>query len=159
MVIVTSNHYLIAKSISHIVLDEFIDYTDARTRSGKYTSIPRPRYDICITYIPEYAQRADDTRECTIRLTSKAQAHIIYRDLISQIREQMPDQLFLDNVVDSILNQYDPEALSLKENKELMSYKEALNDVESEEVRSIRKKKRRNQKLLRGAKTSNRRRK
>lgn len=157
MVIVTSNHYLLAKSISHIVLDESVDYTDVRTKSGRYASVPRARYDIYITYTPEHTQRADETRECVIRLTSKAHAHAVYKDLVNQIREQLPDQAFLNSIVDSILNQYDPEALSLKENQEILAFKEALDDAQPTKIRSSRKKKRRNQKVLRRSKTSSRR--
>jgi hypothetical protein len=160
MVIVTSNHYIIANKIQHITLDENTDFVDIRSKGGRYKTIVRPLYTITVVYEPDSGSNSgngsfrDYTRECIITLRSKVDAHRIYKDLVQQIREQMPDQLYLDQAMENLLKRYDPEAFSSSEEKQLYKLKEAMYDGETDKVRKPRKEKRRSKKVLRRTKSS-----
>jgi hypothetical protein len=146
MVIVTRNHYVIAAKIHHITLDENIDYVDVRSKSGRYKSVPRQKYTITMVYVADggsnNSNNRDDVRECVIELGSKYDAHLIYRDLIKQIREQMPDQLYMDTALDHLLNQYPIDQIAESEKNDIAKKEGLLSDRRAKKIRSPRKKKR-----------------
>ena len=108
MVIVTKNQYLLASKIHHITMSEHIDYLDVRNSSGRMTSVKNCWYNLSIIYSPETTQqghnnglgRGDEIRECAVQIRTAVDAHKVFRDLIQQIREQMPDQLYLDTALE-----------------------------------------------------------
>lgn len=108
MVIVTQNQYVLAAKIHHITMDENIDYVDARNKHGRNVSVKNASYTITIIYVPDNpsnnsSNRNDESRECTVVLRNAVTAHKIFKDLIEQIREQMPDQLYLDKALERML--------------------------------------------------------
>lgn len=163
MVIVTQNQYILAKIIHHITLNENVEYIDLRIK-GKLTNVKQETFTINIVYTPDNpnpgSNRHDEWRECAVVLRSKADAYRAYKELIHQIREQSPDQLFLDKVMESILSSDLTEEISDKPSKDeelnLYSLEEKRHDRRAKKVRSIRKTKAKSKRILRKSKRSNR---
>lgn len=125
MVIVTQNQYLLASKIHHIVMDENVNYIDGRNAAGKMISIRDVNYVIQIIYSPENVNssngqlsNSNDQRECSVTIRSAVNAHKVFRDLIQQIREQMPDQLYLDTALERMIASADLETLQAKDQRE-----------------------------------------
>lgn len=117
MVIVTKNQYLIAHKIHHVTMDELVEYNDVKNNQGRSVSIRDVRYVINIVYCPEPSastssnHRFDEQRECSVTIRKAVDAHNIFKNLIQQIREQMPDQLYLDTALERMLAGTDIEKL------------------------------------------------
>ena len=137
IVIVTRNQYIVASRINYAVLNESYDFKDTRDRNGRYRSIKTYNYVINVEYIADSSQGSrEDVRECVININKKADAYRIYKNLIEQLREQMPDALFLNQAIDNLF--LDP-TLSHEEQD---AYKEIRYDRGTEKVRRTRKTKR-----------------
>ena len=150
MVIVTQNQYILASKIHHITLDEHKELIEFRL-NGKWQADVLPKFTISIYYAPDNgSSNVNDIRECVVYMTDKHDARKVYKDLISQIREQMPDQLYLDKAFENLLKQdvdikTDTERRS--ENRGFLLGKRLLGDYsddgKSTKIRKPRKKKRR----------------
>lgn len=159
IVIVTQNQYLIASRIHYVNLNESYDYVDIGHGSNR-RSVKEFSHNIHIVYTPDHgtpshslSSTREELRECTVNIRGKLNAHRVYRDLIRQIREQMPDQLFLDKALEALLGQ----ELSLikdDEREELRLAKAVTSDRSTKKIRSTRKTQRRSKKVLRRAKSS-----
>ena len=166
MVIVTQNQYLLASKIHHITMDETVNYIDVRTASGKHMSLRDAHYVIQIIYSPEtinsnngQVRSSDEQRECSVTIRSAVDAYKVFKDLIQQIREQMPDQLYLDTALERLIAGTDLASLVEKdqndeEDKFMVSLTalEKKNDRRAKKVRKPRKAKRANKKVLRRTK-------
>jgi hypothetical protein len=151
MVIVTQNQYILASKIHHITLDEDSDYQDLWVGSRKRTTIDK-FYRITVVYAADSSHQSngnfkssDDYRECVVNISSKEHAYKVFKNLIQQIREQMPDQLFLDKALEKLLSEPVPETLLTEGGVE--------DDGSTEKVRRSRKEKKRNKKVFRRSKT------
>lgn len=143
-------------------MDEHRDYQDVRTNKGKQFTVIQKRFVINILYSPEQTQNngglsshRDGVNTCEVTILSKKNAYAVYRDLIKQIREQCPDQLFLDKAMDNLLagddggesnisfgNSNDDDCFDLAE-------MEKINDRSPKKASKPRKAKRPNKKVLR----------
>lgn len=154
IVIVTKNQYLLCQRIHHIVLNELHDYSDVRNKAGRMVSVRENSYNINIIYTPE-ATNSHNTREerhdCNVTIKGKVDAYRVYKDLIQQIREQMPDQKFLDKALESLLTDEDflkIETSSLDDDCRTKC-EEAPSDRRPKKIRRARKAKRNSKKVLR----------
>lgn len=165
IVIVTKNQYLIASKIHFITLNEGHEYVEVGHGYQRNT-YKELIYNIHIVYSSDTTStnnnnsnhiNRDEHRECNVSIRGKVNAHKVYRDLIRQIREQTPDQLFLDKALEALLG----EDISVIENQEREDLKcvEAMNDRSTKSVRKPRKTKRASKKVLRRPKGGNRGRK
>lgn len=157
MVIVTQNQYLLASKIHHITLDEQINYQDIHDERGRSRSIKDVHYVIQIIYAPENVnsnngqlRSQDEQRECSVTIRSAVNAYKVFKDLIQQIREQMPDQLYLDTALERMISQMDVATLQEKDDRdkeEMATFGikalEKKNDRKPKKVRKPRKTKRR----------------
>lgn len=118
MVIVTQNQYLLASKIHHIVMDELVEYTDVKTVNGRNISLKEISYRIQIVYSPENinsnsnSSTREEHRECYVTIRNAVDAHAVFKNVVEQIREQMPDQLFLDKALERMIANVDITALS-----------------------------------------------
>lgn len=157
MVIVTQNQYLLASKIHHITMDEQVNYQDIRDERGRHRSIKDVSYVIQIIYAPENVnsnngqlRSNDEQRECSVTIRTAVNAHKVFKDLIQQIREQMPDQLYLDTALERMISNMDLATLQAKDDKDdqemgLFNLKavEKKNDRKPKKARKPRKTKRR----------------
>ena len=157
MVIVTQNQYLLASKIHHITMDEQVNYQDIRDERGRHRSIKDVHYVIQIIYAPENVnsnngqlRSQDEQRECSVTIRTAVNAHKVFKDLIQQIREQMPDQLYLDTALERMISQMDMATLQAKDDQdkeEMATFGikalEKKNDRKPKKVRKPRKTKRR----------------
>lgn len=170
MVIVTQNQYLLASKIHHITMDEQVNYQEVRGANGKQKTIADRYYQITIIYSPESVtnsngnqiRSSDEQRECSVIIRGAVDAHKVFHDLIQQIREQMPDQLFLDKALERMIANADFDLIekadkrkkddldSLFELRKLFGG--TVNDRSTKKVRKPRKAKRRSKKVLRKSK-------
>ncbi len=152
IVIVTRNQYIIADKIHHVTLDERKEYHDVRNPKGKFVGITQRSYHINIIYTPDSnSSGRNDRTECSVNILGKADAYKVYRDLIQQIREQSPDQLFLDKVLENLLT---PDDIAQINNESLvddwaLDIAETKNDRSAKKARKPRKAKRSSKKVLR----------
>lgn len=165
LVIVTQNQYILAQRIHHIVLNEGYEYHDIRNHAGRVIGVRENTYSIYMLYTPEQTQHGhqntrEEVRECTVTMRGKVHAYRVYKDLIRQIREQMPDELFLNKALESLLSEDDfakiaeSEAEDERKCEEKMSVK-AFN-ARARKIRAARKAKRASKKVLRKSKRSRR---
>lgn len=166
MVIVTQNQYLLASKIHHITMDENVNYVEVRTTAGKLVSLRDAHYVIQIIYSPENVannngqlRSSDEQRECSVTIRSAVDAYKVFKDLIQQIREQMPDQLYLDTALERMIANADLASLQERdaENEEdkftvSLTVVEKKNDRRAKKIRKPRKTKRTSKKVLRRSK-------
>lgn len=145
MVIVTKNQYILANKIHHITLDEHKEVLEYR-KSGKWHSEIINKFTITLYYTPDNGatnNNFNDVRECSVYISDKYDAKSIYKDLISQIREQMPDQLYLDKAFENLLKQEDDVKIQADKLINKTSELGRIYDRKPAKVRKLRKKKRR----------------
>ena len=166
MVIVTQNQYLLAAKIHHIVMDEVVNYVEVRTTKGKVVSLRDAHFVIQIIYAPENVannngqiRNQEEQRECSVTIRSAVNAYKVFKDLIQQIREQMPDQLYLDTALERMIANTDMASLAEKdaENEDdrwvaSLTAVEKKNDRRVKKVHKPRKAKRVSKKVLRRTK-------
>lgn len=127
MVIVTKNKYIVADKINHVVLHENINWVDIRGKNGKPLSVREVTYSLEIQYVVVGGQgNSRDTQTTTIALSSRKNALGVYKSLVEQIREQHPDQLYLDKALELLFTDIKDELSSsnIDEDYEDMSDKE-----------------------------------
>ena len=157
MVIVTQNQYILASKIFHVTLNEEYDWKSRSGNSSGRGMYREYKYTITVLYAPEVLTNnsREDKMECVVVIRGALNAYKIYKDLINQIREQLPDQLFLDKAIENILNQEDLEKIKIRDDNDLIEER-LLNDAITNEVRRAGKAKRSRKKVLRRSKGSNR---
>jgi ABC-type antimicrobial peptide transport system permease subunit len=131
VVIVANQCYLLAEAINYMVINECDDSDDRswhpttpkarkmyrdRKKRDKYEVMyrnERKPYQIIINFIPKGAasmqnntnslsKKSDDTT-VTIRVHGLQPTISLFQDIVSQIRDQIPDELFLDRLVQNFL--------------------------------------------------------
>jgi hypothetical protein len=156
MVIVTQNQYILATKVHSVTLDESRDWVEVKV--DKHTvSVRDAMYTINITYAPDTASAnsgRDEYRECSVTVHGKVQAYKLFKELINQIREQMPDVLFLNQALENLLNQ---DTLDMIGQEEINERKEegARYDAFASKIRGVGKAKRKRKKVLRRSKKRN----
>lgn len=163
MVIVTQNQYIQASRIHSVVLNEESDWVEVQL-DRRTISIKEFKYNINIIYSPDSTQGngvfgsghssgRDEFKECVVTLRGKVAAYKVYKDLVNQIREQMPDALFLDKALENLLNQ--EEIVRIKTDEDLdKEQEEKQYDAIANAIRRVREAKRTGKKVLRRAKRS-----
>ena len=127
MVIVTQNQYILASKIHHITMDEQQNHNEVRTTNGRYRTVVDKYFQITVIYSPELTQqqinnnngRDPEQRECSVVIRGNVKAHLVFKNLIQQIREQMPDQLYLDTALERMLAGIDMESLKEKDEDDI----------------------------------------
>jgi len=106
IVIATDKMYVVAKKIYSIYLDEDIDLRYyGRSRLTFFC------YNIKITFEPDDAgnqttitpSRSNDIMTVEFKVHGHSRAINVYKDIVNQIREQCPDQVYLDKIAESFL--------------------------------------------------------
>jgi hypothetical protein len=155
MVIVTQNQYVLATKIHAVTLSEDHEWVDL-TVNGKRTNVKEYKYVLSIIYTPDLTgqntNHKDETKECSVTLRGKVNAYKVYKDLVSQIREQMPDTLFLHQAIENLLKQEDLVQIQ-SEDDECKKQEEKTYDAIAAAIRGIRKTKRKRKKVLRRPKS------
>ena len=161
IVIVTQNQYIVASRIHHISLDEHSSTHDGSV-DGLPQSFREKYYQITVVYSPDNVNtghnqtRGDEHRECSVIIRRAKDAHLLFKGVIDQIRQQVPDQLFLDKAIQQMLEGADMEEIEAKDhysNYEDMKKKVAPNaHTSSKKVRLLRKTKRGSKAVLRKSK-------
>jgi hypothetical protein len=155
LVIVTSNQYILASKIYDITLEENYHTMEYRNSKGKLVGASYRVYTINVHYVPANppnpSSSREDVRGCSITIESKSCAHKVYQDLIRQIREQMPDELYLDKAFEHLLEIKDAPL-----DEEGLPMEEELDDTSTKKIRRARKTKKDGKKVLRRSKRSNR---
>lgn len=144
--IVTSRNFLICESINHISLHkEDIDGFNLRgARNGyliniNFNALSRNNNQSNGGF---GSKSNEDLDHVSIRVVGEKVALRFFKEIVAQIREQTPDAAYLDKMVENLLKGDD-----------------IHDDPSTAETDRTRPKKRRNKKVLRGAKSSSNRRK
>ncbi len=114
IIIVTKNQYICASQVHAVLLDEEHNYIDVSEIPRKVKRVKENVYTIKVTYTPEdsaVSQRSssnnhgngDGTYEACVEIKGYKNAHDIFATLVNQIREQQPDQLYLQKFIDDLL--------------------------------------------------------
>lgn len=102
IVVVTDRQYIVAKKIFDISMQEGYDSVTVGVGAKRKEHIIKT-YTINIRYETELGGHAGHLMNCQISLNSNKQANKIFRSLIEQIREQCPDQVYLDKAMEKLL--------------------------------------------------------
>lgn len=167
MVIVTQNQYILAAKINHVTMDEQLNTMELRHKNGGVYHVIDRYFQITVIYTPEASQsansnsfgsssgnRGDEVRECSVILRGAVHAHTVFKNLIQQIREQMPDQLYLDTALERMLTGIDMDDLKDQDANQ-DNYKLEISHATKPRAKKVRKPgkaKRTSKKVLRGAK-------
>lgn len=165
MVIVTQNQYILASKINHVTMDEQLNTMELRQPNGRLYHVIDRYFQITVIYTPEASQttnsygntngnRGDEVRECSVVLRGAVHAHTVFKNLIQQIREQMPDQLYLDTALERMLTGVDMDALKDQDTRQDDFKLEISHAIKPspKKVRKPGKAKRTSKKVLRGTK-------
>jgi hypothetical protein len=152
MIIVTKNQFIRATNINHIILDELVENVQVG-----YKAYAMKKFLITVVYTPENGnpnQHNSELRECTVALTSKKDAYLLFKDMTHQIREQTPDALYLNKLLENFLT--DPEIKKIADSESGENFKDemkaTLYDPDTAKVRRVRKAKRKSKRVLRKSK-------
>lgn len=135
VVIVTSQCYLLAESINYIVINEVDDSDDkewrptsAKNRKIRKTNkvvrdyiLERKPFNIVIDFVPKGQPQnqnkgsSDESSVITITVHGLKRCVLMFHDIVEQLREQIPDQMFLDKLVEKLLTETEqlPESSTL----------------------------------------------
>lgn len=155
--IVTRNQYILASRINHVTLDENTAWVDVRNTNGKYVSLKEVSYNINIYYVPEVSATngKDHQQQCQVTVRKRVDAHEVFRSLVEQIREQMPDSLFIQKALEKMLSDVKVDNFKKRDDDDecdqlvpatsprKKSKTRKLNDKSASKVRPARKAKRR----------------
>lgn len=120
IVIVTNKCYLIAEAINYITIDEVEKEKEdifssksrrKRTKTAKALAKKKREelsfYEITVDYVPAQAgsnvNNRRDLSSVAITVQGLINARTLFSDMVGQIREQLPDHLFLDKLVQRFL--------------------------------------------------------
>lgn len=94
--IVTSRLYLLCEAINAIKME----YYPERLPNNRFL----PFYTIALNITPQNrGTSSDETEQVEIRICGEKAALSFFKELVTQIREQMPDQVYLDKMLEDIL--------------------------------------------------------
>ena len=110
IVIVTRQCYLICESINFISVDE-VDNDDKFIGKGKSKKKKDENkyYEITIDFMPAATNtgnnhnRGRELGTVTINVQGKQECFALFNEMVKQIRDQMPDVLFLNKLVENFL--------------------------------------------------------
>ena len=119
LVIVTKHCYLLCDSINSISIEEVNGQEEKWVPKKKKKLAIKPikteaikntlEYEITIDFIstmaPSNGRNGGSDRTLAIRVRGYDRALALYKDMVNQIREQMPDKLFLDKLVDKFFSE------------------------------------------------------
>lgn len=129
IVIVTEKCYLVCESINFITIDEVEEdcakesapypYSSSRRRKKKASKLTREeriqnaRYKIVINFVPlarsgqgsPTSKNYGDNSAVGIVVYGRSRCLQLFGSIVEQIREQMPDQIFLDKLVERLISQ------------------------------------------------------
>lgn len=126
MVIVTQNQYLQCSKIHHMMMDEQTNYHEVTLENQDRRTVREKYYQITIIYSPidinstggngfGNSQSSQDQRECSVIIRGAVNAHKVFRDIVEQIREQLPDQVYLDKALERMLAGLNEEEIKVKD--------------------------------------------
>lgn len=127
MVIVTKNQYLLASKIHHITMEERIDYNEVNLGKNNVRTAVDKYHMITIIYSPDsntgsgsnHTRSSEEVRECAVIVRGAVNAVKVFHDLVRQIREQMPDQLFLDTALERMIADTDFDVIDKEDNHKM----------------------------------------
>jgi hypothetical protein len=110
MIIVTDQQFILAESILHMSLMEERELEGSPKKGGG--GIYRTVYTLNILYKPQAAVTTSlgssrDTLECQSRFYNKKEAKASFLEVVKQYREQNPDALYLDKILESVIQKED----------------------------------------------------
>lgn len=125
VVIVTSQCYLLAESINYIIINEVDDSDDrewnprtAKNRKVRRNNkvvrdyiLERKPFNIVIDFMPknqpqnQNSNKSNNDESSIVNITVHGLQRTlrVFQDIVMQLREQIPDELFLDKLVEQFL--------------------------------------------------------
>ena len=102
--LVTSRVYLLCERINHIIMQAEYEQTHRHNpHSGLIVS-----YNIYISFTPlasaSHSQIGDEERQMIVKVHGEKHSQRLYNEIVTQLREQLPDQMYLDKMLDKILS-------------------------------------------------------
>lgn len=116
MIIVTDRCFIAAKAIHYVTIQENKVAFEDTSKLGKFAQLrnfflkkvpSRPtqevtEYRILINYSPN-TQISNGEETCVITLFDKASTYKLFKEIVTQYREQNPDEVFLNKIMESFL--------------------------------------------------------
>jgi len=112
VVIVTKKCYLICERVNYITIEEeCLDMNRADKFGTRSKNISVPYWNIHIDFEPFIPQNSNSPRSRSdessvmVKVGDKDIAYKLFSEIVNQIREQIPDQLFLDRLAREFLTE------------------------------------------------------
>jgi len=101
--IVTDRCFLTCEKVVAVVIEETFEEKATKSKAKKP---PKKVLDYCtisITYTPTSTNSYDGQNCLELRIAEKAKAVSLYAEIVRQVQEQWPDDVFLDKLVSKML--------------------------------------------------------
>lgn len=99
--IVTDRCFLTCDKVVAVVVEETFE-----EKKTKIKKTPKKVFDYCtisITYVPVNINNYDSQSCIELRVEEKAKALALYAEIVKQVQEQFPNEIFLDKLVSKML--------------------------------------------------------
>jgi hypothetical protein len=99
--IVTDRCFLTCEKVVAVVIEETFE-----EKKTKVKKTPKKVFDYCtisITYVPVTTNNYDGQNCIELRVEEKAKAMSLYAEIVKQVQEQFPNEVFLDKLVSRML--------------------------------------------------------
>lgn len=99
--IVTDRCFLTCEKVVAVIIEEL--FKDNKSKAKK---APKKVLDYCtisITYVPISTNNYDGQNCLELRVTEKTKAISLYAEIVRQVQEQFPNDVFLDKLVSKML--------------------------------------------------------
>lgn len=99
--IVTDRCFLTCEKVVAVVIEE--SFEEKKTKVKKTLKKVLDYCTISITYTPSATSSYDGQNCLELRVTEKAKALSLYNEIVRQVQEQFPNDVFLDKLVNKML--------------------------------------------------------
>lgn len=113
--ILTEKCFLTCEKVTAIVIEEALP--EERASKSKKIKKPEPLYyTITITYIPGNKNNNYDAGEncLEVRISEKKKAISVFGEIVKQVQEQFPNEVYLDKLVNSMLGSSNHEIVEIE---------------------------------------------
>lgn len=101
--IVTDRCFLTCEKVVAVVIEEFFEEKAAKSKVKRAPKKVLTCCTISITYTPASTNNYDGQNCLELRVTEKAKAMSLYTEIVKQVQEQFPNDVFLDKLVSKML--------------------------------------------------------
>ena len=123
LVIITKRCFLVCERVTSIIIEESNNFEKEKIQESsrrfnflkkKIKETKLDEWVICVNYIPEsvnassgkiYPSGSKEEKTLELLITGKREAFALFNEMVHEIREQNPDLLYLDKLIEKMLSE------------------------------------------------------